>query len=117
MYEKEMSAIAARLRNRRKALRLSLQELGDLTGISRSTLQRYETGLIRNVPLSRLSVLASALQTTAGELIGWEEAPAQASPDEVDLLLGNEIRSMTEAKKKALLQYAKFLNSQQEQSI
>lgn len=68
-----MDDIIARLKARRNTLELSFQDLADLTGMSKSTLQRYESGAIKNIPLSRVEDLASALQTTPEYLMGWTE--------------------------------------------
>ena len=62
-----------RIKRRRKELGLSYQELADSTGISKSTLQRYETGSIKNIPLDKLDVLAEGLQTTALFILGKTE--------------------------------------------
>lgn len=75
MSEDEMRAIAMRVAEKRHALGMSYQELADATGLSKSTLQRYETGDIKNIPLSKVKSLAAALQTTPAELMGWEETP------------------------------------------
>lgn len=64
------NGIALRIARRRKELGLSYQELADRTGISKSTLQRYETGSITSIPLKKLDVLAEGLETTAGNILG-----------------------------------------------
>lgn len=66
----EKNNIALRIAERRKELGLSYQELADRTGISKSTLQRYETGSISSVPLKKLEVLVKGLETTAEHLLG-----------------------------------------------
>lgn len=66
-------AVSERIKLRRKELGLSYQELSNRTGIPKSTLQRYETGSIRNIPLEKLSTLAAGLETTALFIIGQEE--------------------------------------------
>lgn len=71
--EKEMHNIVGRIRGRREELGYSFQDLANLTGISKSTLQRYETGYIKNLPLSKIEILAKALKTTGPYLMGWEE--------------------------------------------
>ena len=58
------------LRERRKKLGLTLEELAGLVGVTRQTLSRYENGLI-NVPTEKLGRLAEALRTTPNELLGW----------------------------------------------
>lgn len=72
--EHEMSAIAARIRQRRKELGYSYQDLANLTGMNKSSLQRYESGSIGNIPLHRLETLAKALQVSPAWLMGWGDA-------------------------------------------
>ncbi|MFV0343437.1 MAG: helix-turn-helix domain-containing protein [Anaerocolumna sp.] len=64
--------IADRIKRRRAELKLSLQEIADLTGLSKSTLQRYENGQTDKIPLNKLNELAYALQVTPMYLMGWE---------------------------------------------
>lgn len=68
---KQMKEIMKRLKTKRESLGLSFQQLADLTRMSKSTLQRYETGGIKNIPLDKLEVLANALQTTPEWILGW----------------------------------------------
>lgn len=68
----QMKSIMKRIKGRREFLKLSFQQLADLTGMSKSTLQRYETGNIRNIPLDKLEILAKALQTTPEWILGWD---------------------------------------------
>ena len=69
----ENELTSERIRRRRKELGLSYQDLAGSTGISKSTLQRYETGSIRNIPLDKLDVLAEGLETTALYILGKPE--------------------------------------------
>ena len=69
----EANNIVKRIKKRRLELGYSFQDLADKTNMSKSTLQRYETGAIKNLPLDKLEVLASALQTTPSYLMGWDE--------------------------------------------
>ena len=62
-----------RIKRRRRELGLSYQELADCTGISKSTLQRYETGSIKSIPLDKLDSLAKGLQTDALFIMGKSE--------------------------------------------
>ncbi len=68
-----MSEIIDRIRTQRIYLGMSFQDVANITGMSKSTLQRYETGGIRNIPLDKLETLAKALQVTPAYLMGWEE--------------------------------------------
>jgi len=64
--------IINRIKQRRIDLGLSYQGLADKTGMSKSTLQRYETGFIKNLSVKKLEILAEALNITPYELMGWE---------------------------------------------
>lgn len=69
----DVNNIVKRIKKRRLELEYSFQDLADKTNMSKSTLQRYETGAIKNLPVDKLEVLASALQTTPSYLTGWDE--------------------------------------------
>lgn len=67
-----MKNIIAKIKKRRTDLNMSYQELANKTGLSKSTLQRYETGAIKNMPIDKLEILASALNVSPAYLMGWE---------------------------------------------
>lgn len=61
-----------RIALRRQTLGLTLQEVGDYIGVSKATVQRYESGEIKNLKLETIEKLADILKTTPGYLMGWE---------------------------------------------
>lgn len=72
MSEKELTDLIERIKERRLKLEMSYQDLSNATGISKSTLQRYETGYIKKVPINQIEILAKALHTTPSYLMGWD---------------------------------------------
>ena len=64
--------IGQRIKQRRKELKMSADELGKRLGKDRSTIYRYENGDIENLPLDILEPIAAALETTPQHLMGWE---------------------------------------------
>lgn len=60
--------------------RLSYSELSEITGIPKSSLQKYATGQTEKIPLDRLERLASALGVTSAYLIGWEDKAVAPEP-------------------------------------
>ena len=54
MSEETMMEIVDRIKARRIELGYSYQDLADKTGMSKSTLQRYEAGAIKNIPLDKV---------------------------------------------------------------
>lgn len=65
--------IGQRIKERRKELRISVDELARRLGKDRSTIYRYEKGDIENLPLDILEPIAKALDTTPQYLMGWEK--------------------------------------------
>lgn len=60
------------LKRRRLELNLTLEEVSKRLSISKPTLQRYESGVISNIPSDKIEKLAEILDTTASSLMGWD---------------------------------------------
>ena len=65
--------IANKLKSLRKAKKMTQDELAAALGTSKQTISRYEKGIIANVPPEKVVSLATALDTTPTELMGWDE--------------------------------------------
>lgn len=76
MKEQELSNrmkdIMKTLKERREYLNFSFQDLSKKTGISKSTLQRYETGSIKNIPMDKFEILSNALKIDPNEVLGYD---------------------------------------------
>ena len=68
-----LNDIRNRISQKKTELNLSYQDMSDKTGLSKSTLQRYITGDIRNLGLDKLEILAKALDVSPSYLMGWED--------------------------------------------
>ena len=53
--------------------KLTLEQVGTLVGVGKSTVRKWETGMIANMKRDKISALAKALGTTPAYLMGWEE--------------------------------------------
>ena len=71
--------IGQRIKEKRKEMRMSADELGKRLGKDRSTISRYEKGDIENLPLDILEPIAKALDTTPAYLMGWEKVQQKNS--------------------------------------
>lgn len=67
--------IGKRIRNRRKELGLSADDLAEAIGKDRTTIYRYERGAIEKLPTNILVPIAEALHTTPAYLMGWDDDP------------------------------------------
>ena len=67
---------------------LSYQELEKLTGIKKSSLQRYASGVTTKIPLDVIEKLASTFNVSQEYLMGWDEK--ETSPSELQLTEGEK---------------------------
>ncbi len=70
--------VGERIKTRRVQRGMTLLALAQAVGVREATVQRYESGAIRNIKQATLAKLAEALQTTPGWLMGWEEPAGNA---------------------------------------
>ncbi|MBR5218846.1 MAG: helix-turn-helix transcriptional regulator [Clostridia bacterium] len=68
--------IGEKLQNRRKELGLTLQAVGDACGVTKSTVQKWETGHIANMRRDRLTRLAQILEVSVDFILGGENFDA-----------------------------------------
>lgn len=66
-------SIGRKIKERRKELNLSVDELAARINKNRATIYRYESSEIENLPITILEPLAKALETTPAYLMNWEE--------------------------------------------
>lgn len=78
--------LANRLRNKRLELGLSLQEVAERLGISKVTIQRYETLDIVNIPSDNIEKLASLYEVSPAYIMGWENTDESAEKSSINFL-------------------------------
>lgn len=65
--------IGQRIKERRKELNLSVDDVANKLNKNRATVYRYESNEIENLPLNILEPLAKVLKTTPAVLMGWQK--------------------------------------------
>lgn len=68
-----MSVAGDNIRKVRLDRGLALTQLADAVGESKQTIYKYETGVITNIPLSKIEAIAKVLNCTPESLVGWDD--------------------------------------------
>ena len=106
-----MDVIMNKIKNLRENLGYSFQDLSEITGISKSTLQRYETGNIKNIPMDKFEILANALKTTPYKLMSWDNGNNFLLSEKEKKII-SIYRKLPTEKQNEVLNYANYQLSQ-----
>ena len=66
-----MAFIKERLKQRRLDMGLTLQEVADILGVEKPTVQRYESGKIKSVDTVTVEKLSEIIKCSPSWLMGW----------------------------------------------
>ena len=86
---------------------LSYQELEKLTGIKKSSLQRYASGATTKIPLDVIEKLSVAFHVSQEYLMGWDEkenSPSEPQLTGVDKELFDLLKLIPEDQKRLFLE-------------
>ena len=64
-----------KIRQLRKELGLTQEELGNLIGVKKAAINKYETGIVVNLKQDTIAALAKALHVSPVELLSPEDPP------------------------------------------
>lgn len=81
-----MSGLNQRIKERRLALDLTLAEVAERLGVKEATVQRYESGEIKNIKHETIGRLATMLQCSPMYLMGWEQTHVVLEDDHKDII-------------------------------
>lgn len=68
----------------RKNANKTLEEVANDCGVSKATVQRWESGEIKNVRRDKISKLSASLNVSASYLMGWDEDDGQSIENTID---------------------------------
>jgi transcriptional regulator with XRE-family HTH domain len=85
--------MARRIKELRQEKGLTLEQVADVVGVGKSTVRKWETGMIANMKRDKIADLAKALGTTPAYLMGWKEEDEEKkdSPSEPQLTEGEKV--------------------------
>jgi transcriptional regulator with XRE-family HTH domain len=85
--------MARRIKELRQQQGLTLEQVATVVGVGKSTVRKWETGMIANMKRDKIAALAQALGTTPAYLMGWKEETKEEtnSPNQIVLTEGEQM--------------------------
>lgn len=84
------------IKERRNALNLTLEEIGNYVGTSKATVQRWESGEIQNMRRDRIEKLAEILQISPADIIYAENNKPKPTPNPLRIVAFNRGGTFTD---------------------
>ena len=85
-----MDIVRTRIKELRLAKGMTLEAVGDIVGVGKSTVRKWENGIIQNMKRDKIAKLAQALDVSPSYLMGWDDDEAAAA--ETGTTLGRAAR-------------------------
>lgn len=82
--------MARKIKELRQQQGLTLEQVANVVGVGKSTVRKWETGMIANMKRDKIAALAKALGTTPAYLMGWKEE-VKDTPDKLELTEGEKM--------------------------
>ena len=83
------SEFSRKIKELRLQRKMTLEQVGDIVGVGKSTVRKWETGMIANMKRDKIALLAKALGTTPAYLMGWKDEETN-SPDAIKITEGEK---------------------------
>ena len=78
--------MARRIKELRQERNMTLEDVAKIVGVGKSTVRKWETGMIENMKRDKIAALAKALGTTPISLMGWDEEAIEEEQKKNDIL-------------------------------
>lgn len=70
-----MDHLGKRIYDARNSLKLTLETVGQYVGVGKSTVRKWENGMIKNMRRDKIKKLSEVLHVSPGYLMGWTDDP------------------------------------------
>ena len=89
--------IGDRIRHYRELAGLTMEELAKKTGVQKSAINKYEKGIVTNIPINRVVLIAEALGIEPVALTEWERPAENIDEIREDLRANPDLRMLLSA--------------------
>lgn len=115
-----MSEIGIRIKSAREDAQMTMETLSQKINVTKATIHKYETGLIKNIPSDKIELIAKATNVSEAFIMGWDEIPKldsllgkiSANEKEIDTEFMENYIELSDEQKALLLQVMKQLKKE-----
>ena len=104
-----------KIKTLRAAKNMTLEELGNAVGVGKSTVRKWENGMIANMHRDKIAKIAAALDVSPAYLMGWEEIVPSHAEGGFDINALAE-PDLTELERKLIVKY-RLLNKEGQERL
>lgn len=91
------------MRERRKELGLTMKEIADKIGVQEATYQRYESGVVKNIPYDKITAIADILNCRPQDLLNNGKDEDNIILTDIEKKLIDDFRSLNEEGQEVVL--------------
>lgn len=104
--------IGEKIKTLRIARGMTLEELGNAVGVGKSTVRKWENGIIANMRRDKVAKIADALHVSPAYLMGWPDP--EPDPDELKELYSLAEKASPEKKQLAIEAFKAIIKSSED---
>lgn len=86
--------IGSRIKQLREAKKMTQEDLGKAIHSTKQTIFKYENGIITNIPMDKVEIIARKLDCTPAYLMGWTTDVQGNINDKEPLIIPEEYRDL-----------------------
>ncbi len=75
-----------RIKSLREAFSLTQEQLGEMLGVHKAAVAKYESGAVENLKRGTVEKMAEIFKVSPSFILGWSDNPQELKPDELRLL-------------------------------
>ena len=102
------------IKKRREELNLTYEQLGNMVGVGKSTVRKWETGMIENMRRDNIVALSKALNISPAVIMGWtaESTDQKLTLSKEETVLLESYNKLDREDKSKVIDYTKLLHNQ-----
>lgn len=104
-------SFSKRMKQSREKQGITLAELGRRIGKTEATVQRYESGNIKNLKNDTIENIAKALNVNPAYLMGWNDEENDTQPEQDTIAAHFDKENLTDAEKQEVEDFINYLKS------